>query len=388
MRVIVVGAGLCGLGTAIALDRVGIDAVVLERRPDVTAEGAAITVWNNGLQALARLRLRTDAASIMEPIQVLNLITWKGKRVGAVPVARFANQFGAGAAMVYRPELAALLAENLRPGQIEFRAEVVSIESTADAVTAVLADGRRVEGDLLIGADGIHALTRKLFAPAELVYCGHAAWRGTTTFEHPFFPPGQSFSVLGTGAYFVAHHLPDGRFYWIGTRATASPQRVPRAQWKSAAREWFGRWIEPVRALIDATPESGLLLNDIYSCRTANFAVGPRHVLLGDAAHASAPQLGQGACIAFEDAVVLADCLRQEPWTRAGHRFVRLRQDRAQRIVTKSQAVADLYHRKAPASAWLRNLSLRLAPASFRLNKAGWASRITLPSLPESRVEA
>ena len=380
MRVVIVGAGICGLGTAIALDRVGIDCVVLERSPVLTTEGAAITVWNNGLQALSRLRLRSDFRSIFEPIGTLNLVTWKGERVCTIPVHRLANEFGAGAAMVYRPELTALLAENLRPEQIQFGSELVGIESNHYCAVAVLADGRRVEGDILIGADGIKAATRRLMAPADLVYCKHIAWRGTTEFEHPFFPPGHSFSVISRGAYFVAHHLTRGRFYWIGTRASDAPAHLERSQWKSAARAWFSDWIEPVRALLEATPESAILVNDIYSNRP-DFAVGRNCMLLGDAAHASAPQLGQGASLALEDAVVLADCLRSNGFAAGAHEFVQRRLERVRKVVSKSQGVADLYHRRNPLTVWLRNTGLRVMSESARLKKAGWASKVSLPAL-------
>jgi 2-polyprenyl-6-methoxyphenol hydroxylase-like FAD-dependent oxidoreductase len=380
MRVVIVGAGICGLGTAIALERVGIDSVVLERSPVLTTEGAAITVWNNGLQALSRLRLRNDYRSIFEPIGTLNLVTWKGNRVGAIPVDRLANEFGAGAAMVYRPELTALLSENLRPEQLQFGSELVGIESNDDGVVAVLANGRRVQGDVLIGADGIKAATRRLMAPSDLVYCKHVAWRGTAEFEHPFFPAGHSFSVIGRGAYFVAHHLTGGRFYWIGTRASDAPQRLDRSQWKSAAREWFSGWIEPVRALLEATPESAMLVNDIYSS-PPNFAVGRHCMLLGDAAHASAPQLGQGAGLALEDAVVLADCLRRDGFATGAPKFVQQRLERVRKVVRKSQAVADLYHKRNPLTVWLRNTGVRVMSESGRLKMAGWASKISLPAL-------
>jgi len=381
MAVIIVGAGICGLATAVALDRVGIDSIVLESGPGIAAEGAAITVWNNGLQALARLRLKDGYAGVGEPIDNIHVITARGKPIGAVPISRFANEFGPGATSVYRPELTALLAANLRPEQLRFNSRLVTVEEDAHGITAVLENGQRVRGELLIGADGLRATTKRLFAPADLVYCKHLAWRGTTRFAHPFFPPGQSFSFIDRGAYFVAHNLTGGRFYWICTRATEEPIRLERSRWKAEAVQAFSTWLEPVRALIDATPDDAILVNDIYSCKTADFAPRPKSVLLGDAAHGSAPQLGQGACLALEDAVMLAECLSRDGWPAASERFVRLRHSRVTKVVIKSQAMADLYHRTSTASVWLRNTLLRLASPSMRLNKAGWAATISLPAL-------
>ena len=381
MRVIVVGAGICGLGTAVALNRVGIDCVVLEKAPQLSAEGAAITVWNNGLQALARLKLRVGYLSIFEPIEVLRLLTSNGRRIGDIPVLRLANAFGPGAAMVYRPELTALLAQHLRPEQLQFNAELAAIESSGTGVTAVLTDGRRIHGDILAGADGMRATTKQLLAPAEMSYCGHVAWRGTACFAHPMFPDGESFSVIGKGSYFVAHHLTGDRFYWIGTRATAQPERLERSHWKSAAQEHFSEWLQPVRDLIDATAESAVLVNDIFSCTRPDYSVQSNALLLGDAAHASAPQLGQGAGLALEDAVLFADCLRREGWPAGGHSFARLRQERAALVVNRSQAIADIYHQQSPLGVWLRNATLRATPRMMRLKRAGWASRVSLPNL-------
>jgi 2-polyprenyl-6-methoxyphenol hydroxylase-like FAD-dependent oxidoreductase len=386
MKAVIVGAGIAGLGAAIALERVGIDSVVLEKNPSLSDEGAAITLWNNGLQALARLQLRTGYAHIFEPFDELRLITFRGARLGEIPVARLANEFGAGAAMVIRPELTNLLADSLAPGQILFQSELVGIEEDPDGVTAVLADGRRVRGDFLIGADGSRATTGRLLAPSELVYCCHLAWRGIARFEHPFFAPRTSFSVIGKGAYFVAHHLSNGRFYWIGTRASETPRHIDRAKRKAEALAWFKDWIEPVRALIEATPGEAVLVNDIFSCARPDYAPRSRSLLVGDAAHVSAPQLGQGAALALEDAVHLAACLRESGWPRARDQFVQLRQARAARVVKKSRAVADAYHKRSPLLVALRNAVLRASAPSVLLNRAGWAARATLPELNGDRA--
>jgi len=381
MKAVIVGAGIAGLSTAIGLDRVGIDSVVLEKNPSLTDEGAAITLWNNAFQALARLRLRTGYAHIFEPFDELRLVTFRGAPLAKIPVAMLANEFGAGAAMVCRPELTNLLAENLAPGQIQFQSELVGIEDDPDGVTAVLADGRRVHGDFLIGADGSRATTAKLLAPSELVYCRHVAWRGIARFDHPFFPARTSYSVIGKGSYFVAHHLTNGRFYWIGTRASDTPRFIERANRKAEARAWFKDWIEPVRALIDATPHDAVLVNDIFSCARPDYAARSRSLLVGDAAHTSAPQLGQGAAMALEDAVHLAACVRRHGWPGARERFVQLRHERAARVVKKSRAVADTYHKRSPVLVGLRNAVVRASPLSVLLNRAAWAARTTLPEL-------
>ena len=380
MRVIIVGAGVGGLGTAIALDRVGIDSIVLEKSSSLSAEGAAITLWNNGLQALARLRLRTDYARVVQPLDALRVVSFDGRPLGVIPVARLANGFGPGAAMVYRPELATLLGESVRPEQLSFSSEVVDVAEGPNDIAAVLADGRRIRGDLLVGADGARGLTKRLFAPSDAVYCKHVAWRGTTHFAHPFFPPGASFSVIGRGAYFVVHHLTGGRFYWIGTRRADTPLYIDPARRKVEASDWFSSWIEPVRALIDATPEKSILVNDIYSCGRPDFAVRGRSLLIGDAAHLSAPQLGQGAALALEDAVTLADCLRAEG-SAGALRFARIRQARVERVLAKSRAVADSYHLNSAAQVWVRNSLIQLSPPAVLLQRAGWAARTILPTL-------
>jgi 2-polyprenyl-6-methoxyphenol hydroxylase-like FAD-dependent oxidoreductase len=187
--------------------------------------------------------------------------------------------------------------------------------------------------------------------------------------------------VLAKGAYFVAHHLTRGRFYWIGTRASAEPQPLERSRRKPEAVRWFSDWIEPVRALIDATPESSLLVNDIYGCARVEYGPRGNALLVGDAAHASAPQLGQGAGLALEDAVLLAHHLRAHGWPEAGRRFANARRERAQRVVEKSQGVADQYHMTSRVGVALRNSVLRAMPRSALLRKAAWASAIDLPEL-------
>ena len=168
-------------------------------------------------------------------------------------------------------------------------------------------DGRETRGDLLVGADGLRSVVRSaLFGPERPRYGGYTAWRAVTRFDHARVTPGETW---GRGRRFGQWGMTGARIYWYATESVPEGEGDPPEGRKQGLLKLFRGWHEPVEDLIEATDESAILRNDVYD-RPAlrRWSVG-RVTLLGDAAHPMTPDMGQGACQAIEDAVVLADCL-------------------------------------------------------------------------------
>ncbi|MBO0850742.1 MAG: FAD-dependent monooxygenase, partial [Pseudonocardia sp.] len=239
-----------------------------------------------------------------------------------------------------------------------------------------------VSADLVIGADGIHSTVRDVVWPttADPVYAGCTAWRGVT--DEPFDLRGKVSENWGTGAEFGVLALRDRRVYWFGTanlpRATGFPDE------HAEVLRRFAGWPDPIPEVIRATTPEAVLHHDLFHLPLPlpRFNSG-RVALLGDAAHAQTPHLGQGACLALEDAVVLAAAVGADhDVPRALERYDRQRRRRTERLVARSARLGRIIQLENPTGVALRNLVVRATP--MRATLAGVA-RITSWTPPTIR---
>src|SRR5579859_7212113 len=310
-RAIIIGAGPGGLAAAIALRQVGIAVKVFEAAQELRPIGAGLTLWTNAVKATDQLGL-TAAIQARAGGEVGGEIrSWRGPVLARIPATMLARTFGAANIAIHRAELQAAMLDVLDVGIVETGARCLSFAQDADEVRVQLADGREVRGDLLIGADGIHSVVREqLFGISSLRYAGYTAWRGVTHVPDAAFPPGRGFLTLGPGGHMGFVHIGPSQVYWFAAlNAAAGGQDAPRGG-RHAVLAHFGGWHGPIRAIVAATAEAAILRTDLYDRPPILRWTAGRVTLLGDAAHPMTPNLGQGACQALEDAVVLARCLQ------------------------------------------------------------------------------
>src|SRR5262245_14528321 len=185
----------------------------------------------------------------------------------------------------------------------------MAVEQRDDTAVAVAADGSEERGDLLVGADGLSSLVRRAIADAPIRYAGYTAWRGVSSVP---VEPGRLTESWGVGERFGLVDIGRGRTYWFATKnAPEGEPDEPRG--RKAEIMWrFSGWHEPIAAVARAADESAILRNDVYYLEPLPRWSSGRVVLVGDAAHATTPGVGQGAAQAIEDAVVLADQLARD----------------------------------------------------------------------------
>lgn len=361
MRVIVIGAGIGGLTAAVALRRVGFDTTVYERAGELTDVGAGISLWANALRALDHLGAGDAVRRVAVALEQSELRVDDGRTVvTAFSAADFGRLLGVSpvVAMCHRAELIGALAGCLPDGVVRCGHECVGVEQTADAATARFANGRTDTADVVVAADGIKSVVRAQLVGAEPPrYAGYTCWRGVCP-RPASLTPGYFGEWWGRGRRFGITTLPGDRVYWFATLNAPAGRRT--ADEKAACGDTFRGWADPVPELIASTPPAAVLRNDIFDRPpNPNWATG-RVVLVGDAAHPTTPNLGQGGCMAIEDAVVLARCLKRGPDVPTSlTAFVRERFARTSGVTNESRKFGRLGQWEGAAACWVRNRLLR-----------------------------
>jgi 2-polyprenyl-6-methoxyphenol hydroxylase-like FAD-dependent oxidoreductase len=363
-RVLIIGGGIGGVSAAIALRRVGLEVAVFERAPELKEVGAGLSVWTNAVRALRHIGVGDELAAVSTPIDRSQIRTWRGRVLSEASLAEVSRKLGAPSVGIHRADLLSVLVRALPADIVHLGATCVGFEQDGSSVTAKFADGRHETGALLLGADGLRSRVREQLLGAEKPrYAGYTAWRGVALFEHPAYPPGLTCLSLGRGSQVGMLPIGGGRTYWFCTDNRPEGQPPGPGGPKQDVLDLFHRWHSPFPALVEATEPGAVLHNDIVDRSPMRRWGEGRVTLLGDAAHPTTPNLGQGACQAIEDAVVLARCLQRSPdVVEALRTYERERFDRTAAVTNDSWKMGKMLQLRNPLACWLRNTILWLTP--------------------------
>jgi 2-polyprenyl-6-methoxyphenol hydroxylase-like FAD-dependent oxidoreductase len=368
MKVLIVGAGIGGLSAAIALRRAGIEVEIFERAPQLLDGGAGISLWPNALKALDKLGVGTAIRAASVASYIGGIHTWRGALLAPADADEVAREFGAPIVILHRAELLATLYEAAGPGTVHLGVVAAGFRQDADGVSLELSAGGAARGEVLIGADGIASLVRgRLFPGVRPRFAGQKAWRGVVRFVAAR-DAGFWGETWGAGARFGLLPLVGDRVYWYATR-NASEHEPDRMQARKAELlRLFGSWHTPIPELIAATDDTAILRNDLYDLPPMRSWTRGRIALLGDAAHAMTPNLGQGGCQAIEDAIVLARVLSQTTDAAAALRsYEAKRIARANMIIALSRRLGVIGNWTHPLACRLRDTLTWLTPRWARL---------------------
>lgn len=374
LNAIVIGGGIGGLCAAIALRKKGVAATVYERVSELKEVGAGLSLWANAIKALGKIGMAETIDAISIPQTIGGVRSVKGNLLSSAMRGRTESRVGETLVVVlHRAELLSALLQKAGEENVIINAKCLGFEQDDKGVTAQFADGREVRGDFLLGADGINSvICAQLFGKSALRYSGYTGWRSVTEFDHPILRQG-AFESWGKGARFGMIPLSRKRIYWFATKNAPQGESHSPGAGKGELLSLFRGWHEPIEAAIRATDEDAILRNDIVDRIPLKRWTKGRITLLGDAAHPMTPNLGQGACQAIEDAVVLADCVSDNRnLTEALQTYEARRIERANRIVRQSWRIGKAIQMESALVCKLRNVVMRLTPTAMQMKQLEW----------------
>ncbi len=366
--VLIQGAGIGGLTLGIALQQRGYKVRLVERVHELSEVGAGIWMAPNAMQVFDRLGFAEKVIQAGWAINLLRLRDSKSGDIQTTNMSAIAKQYGFETIALHRGVLQRLLYEQLPADSVRFDCEIASIEQTGDQVFIKLSDGSSCSAAIVVGADGINSQVRRLIGLSdEKRYSGTSSYRAIARGARILPPEAEhdAYEIWAKGCRVGFSRINAEDFYWYMTFGAAVGEPVSagerRVHAETLFRTQFPQWLE----LLHKTQPQDILRSDIHDLKPlAQWSAG-RIGLIGDAAHAATPNLGQGGAMAVEDALALADSmelcgLSEATWKR----FEPLRRKKVEWTVSTSWSFGKICHVGNPLFRFLRNAALKNTPAS------------------------
>ncbi len=368
MKIAIIGGGIAGLTTAIAFQKAGYTPVIFEGAETLKPVGAGLGLAANAIKALDKLGIKNKVIERGRILSSFTIKDEKDKTITYTDSIKISREYGLDNFTIHRAALHEVLLseipeENLLTGK---RAVDLILPENSESHQVLFKDGSGYEADYVIVADGIHsAIRQKLIPGSKPRYAGYTCWRAVT--GNSRLKIAESYEIWGPKGRFGAVPLADDQLYWFATiNAAENHSRFKNFTLPDLA-DWFKDYPEATRQIIGATRKDALIWNDIIDLKPIpRYAFG-KVLLVGDAAHATTPNMGQGACQAIEDAAVLLDELNRG--SNLGEQFSGFEKRRLKRthfIVNQSAMIGKIAQAEHSLLIRIRNGLFRLMPESIR----------------------
>ena len=352
LNVVIIGAGIGGLTAGVALEQAGYRVEIYDRVSQLRPAGAGISMWSNGVKVMNRLGLGDRVAKIGGQMDLMQYRTLNDELLNNIDLHPLIEQVGQRPYPVSRTDLQQLLLQSFS-GKVTLNAKCVAVEQDQQSATAIFEDGSRATGDLVIAADGVRSVIRNqiLGQAIEPRYAGYVNWNGLVPASADLIPVNSWVIYVGEHKRVSMMPISDDRFYFFFDVPIPKGTPLHPDGIRAELTQYFTGWCQPVQNLIQRINPDQTNRIEIHDVEPIDRFTDGRVALLGDSAHTTTPDLGQGGCQAMEDAEVLtrylittnlgvADALK---------RYEAERKDRTSAIVFKARRRADQIHGADPA---------------------------------------
>lgn len=360
MKVDIIGSGIGGLTAAIALEKKGFYPKIYEQAKTLKTVGAGIILASNAMQVYKRLGLEEELKSHGIPLQAMNITNDKLQVLSKVDLTYFKDKYNIESIAIHRGKLQQVLLNNLKSTELMLDHKLHNIRKNDSGCQLDFENGKSVNSRVVIGADGIHSKVRTtLFPESEIRSMKQVCWRGVTKFELPSNYRNQLNEAWGIGDRFAFVQFSPNHIYWY---AVKSYQESKDEFSEDHLSKYFRKYPSIVQEIIKATPANLLHTSVMQDLKPIKKWYNDFSCLIGDAAHATTPNMGQGACQSIEDAYILADCLSNRNDTNAFKTYQNLRMAKAHQVVTQSWQIGKISHWTSSVGIALRNTMLKIMP--------------------------
>jgi 2-polyprenyl-6-methoxyphenol hydroxylase-like FAD-dependent oxidoreductase len=361
----ILGGGIAGLSTAIALKNAGIETLVFEAAPELKAAGAGLGLGANAIKAFKVLGIDEEVINAGRFLPAFTVYDEKGKQITSTDSVSVSKKYGLDNFTIHRADLHALLLSKIDPSCIKTNKRVTGIEQNKNHIILHFQDGTIHETDYLIAAEGIHSVVRKYLLPdSKPRYAGYTSWRGVINNSNLEIKEGSE--TLGTKGRVGIVPLSGNKIYWFACVNTSAYNTTMKNYTIQDLLKQFEGYHHTVEAILKATKNENLIWTDINDLKPINRYAFNNILLIGDAAHATTPNLGQGACQAIEDAVILAAEIKNNSnITIAFKKFEQRRMKRIRWIVNTSWRFGKIAQLDNRFLIGLRNFLFSYLPKSI-----------------------
>ena len=307
---IIIGAGIGGLTTAIALAQKGIQVKIYERASEIKEVGAGVWIAPNGMKIFNKLGIAQEIATAGKKLKRISVVDLNYKPISLIDGDEIEAKYQFATIAIHRATLQKILASKVNDEHICLNKEFKGYEQNENSVTVFFEDGSSEVADFLICADGLKSKARnQLLGPQNLRDSGQTCWRFATAFDLPSNEEDNMYEVWAnsTGLRVGYSKIDEKRVYVYITNAKTRANSEKAANAKKHLLEMCKPFSKTVNDLIESVEENEIIQTDLFDFKPIQKWTDGRVALIGDAAHATTPNLGQGACQAIEDAWVLAE---------------------------------------------------------------------------------